>query len=196
MLQGAGKVRVVQETGYPFEGQIRISLFPEKKSEFPLFVRIPDWASSAEIYINGKPVDSAGLNQGEYFTIRQKWNTGDRIEINFPIELKVSQRREYINAPQGGKAIYATDWFSMSRGPLVFACNGLIYGTDREKTFSLPETNRESCFTPIPAPAGFQGPAYEFQIPGQEPLLFLPYYEAGGRTPGSWRLTWLQYKIR
>jgi DUF1680 family protein len=194
-LQDAGMVRIVQETGYPFDGQIRISVFPEKQSEFPLFVRIPDWASSAEIHINGKPFDTAGLNSGKYFTVRQKWNTGDRIEIEFPIEIEVSLKKEYTNAPQGGKAIYATEWFSLSRGPLVYACNGLIYGADREKTFRLPESNRESFFTPVSVPEGFHGPAYEFKIPGHVPLLFLPYYEAGGRTPGSWRLTWLQNKV-
>ncbi len=194
-LPDAGVVRIIQETDYPFDGKIRIILSPESPSGFPLFIRIPDWASSASIRINGNLENSNRINSGTYYAVRRKWTKGDRVEIDFPFELNVSNKKEYTNAPQGGKAIYSTEWFSLSRGPLVFACNGLIYGTDREKTFSLPESNRESCFTPVSAPPGFHGPAYEFKIPGEAPLLFLPYYEAGGRTPGSWRLTWLQNKV-
>jgi len=194
-LSGAGLVRISQKTDYPFNGAIQITLSPEKQSEFPFFIRIPDWASSAGIKINGKPVDSGNLAIGEFFLIRRTWGKNDIIEINFPVELKVRQKQEYTNAPQGGKSIYSTEWFCLTRGPLVYACSGLIHGQDREKTFLLPEKNREACFVPVAAPSGFEGPACELKLPGQETLLFLPYYEAGGRNPGSWRLTWIQRKI-
>jgi hypothetical protein len=194
-LPDAGLVRLVQKTDYPFKGTIQIIISPEKQTEFPLIVRIPDWASSAEIKINGKQVNTDKLISGEFFLIRQVWKKNDQIEIAFPIELKVFKKQEYTNAPQGGKSIYSTEWFSLTRGPLVYSCNGLINGRDREKTFMLSEKNKEACFAPIAAPSDFHGPAYELKLPGQEAQIFLPYYEAGGRTPGSWRLTWIQRKI-
>jgi hypothetical protein len=195
-LPGTGRVRIVQKTDYPFDGNVQITLSPEKQSEFPLFIRIPDWASSAGIKINGQPFDSGKLIPGAYFIISRPWMKNDKIEIDFPVELKVLQNQEYTNAPQGGKSIYSTEWFCLTRGPLVYSCNGLINGKDREKTFFLPEKNREASFVPVTTPAGFHGPAYELQLPGQEPQVFLPYYEAGGRDPGSWRLTWIQRKIK
>jgi DUF1680 family protein len=194
-LPGAGQVRIAQKTDYPFDGTIQITLSPEKQSEFPLFIRIPDWASSAKIKINGKLVHTNSLKIGEFFTIRQNWKKNDKIEIDFPVELKVHTKQEYTNAPQGGKSIYSTEWFCLTRGPLVYSCNGLINDCDREKTFLLPEKNQEACFVPVATPPGFHGPACKLKLPGQEALLFLPYYEAGGRSPGLWRLTWIQRKI-
>ena len=195
-LSGAGQVKVIQKTDYPFDGTVQLTLSPEKKSEFPLFLRIPDWASSAGIKVNGKPFDTGKLTPGKYFIISRAWGKNDKIEIDFPVELKVIQRQEYTNAPQGGKPIYSTEWFCLTKGPLIYSCSGLIYGKDREKTFLLPEKNEEACFVPAALPSGFNGPAYELKLPGQEALLLLPYYEAGGRTPGLWRLTWIQRKIQ
>lgn len=194
-LPKTGLIRIIQQTNYPFDGNIQITLSPEKRSEFPFFVRIPDWALYAEIKINGKLVDSGEIVTGEFFSVQRVWNKGDKIEIHFPIELKVSRKLEYVNAPQGGKAIYQVEWFFLARGPLVYACKGLINGQDREKTFLLPEKGQEAYFIPVVVPSGFHGPAYELKLPGQNPLLFLPYYEAGGKEPGAWRLTWIQRKI-
>lgn len=194
-LPGAGLVRIVQKTDYPFDGMIQISLSPEKQSEFPLFVRIPDWAVSTEIKLNGTPVDTRALIPGTFFQLRRVWKQNDKIELNFSFGLKVHLKEEFINAPQGGKSIYKVEWFCLTRGPLVYACNGLINGQDREKTFLLPLQDKASCFVRVKTPSGFYGPAYEMRVDGQEPQLFLPYFEAGSRTEGSWHLTWIQNKI-
>jgi hypothetical protein len=44
----------------------------------------------------------------------------------------------------------------------------------------------------LPPPPGFEGPAIRMTLGYREPLTFLPYYEAGGRDDGAWRLTWMQ----
>ena len=35
------------------------------------------------------------------------------------------------------------------------------------------------------------GPALALRLPSRAPLLFEPYFLAGGRQEGSWRLTWM-----
>lgn len=40
------RVRVRQETRYPWEGRVRILIDPEREATFPMFVRIPGWARS------------------------------------------------------------------------------------------------------------------------------------------------------
>lgn len=194
-LAGAGLIQIVQQTDYPFDGDIQITLSPEKQSEFPISLRIPDWAFKTEIKINGKLMDTAKIVKGEFFPVQRRWNKGDKIEIHFPIELKVNRKLEYASAPQGGKALYQVEWFYLARGPLTYSCSGLINEQDREKTYLLPETNQEKCFVPVATPSGFHGPAYDLKLPGQSPLLFLPYYEAKGKASGGWRLTWIQRKI-
>jgi hypothetical protein len=34
-----------------------------------------------------------------------------------------------------------------------------------------------------------------FSPPGEKPVIFRPFYEAGGREAGTWRLTWMQNGI-
>lgn len=194
-LSEVGLVLIAQHTNYPFDGDIKITLSPEQPREFPFFVRIPDWASYAEIKINGKLMYTGEMIPGEYFKVLRVWEKGDKIDIHLSVELKVSRKLEFTNAPQGGKAIHQVEWFSLAKGPLVYAVKGLINGQDREKTYVLPEMDTEASFVPVAVPSGFHGPAYELKLPGQVPLLFLPYYEAGGKVSGAWRLTWIQRKI-
>lgn len=194
-LKGAKSVRLIQKTNYPFGGNIQITLFPEKSALFPLFVRIPDWAKTAIVKVNGKQVEENTIITGAYCKIDRQWKAKDVVEIQLPYELKVIFKSENADAPQGGKSMYRIDWFALTQGPLVYAVDGLIFGTEREEVISLPETNPESAFTPVSTLEGSQGNAFELKIPNKKPLLFVPFYSAGERKEGAWRLTWIQKKI-
>ena len=196
ILSGANRVRIIQETDYPFKGEILISIHPENKSSFPLYLRIPDWADRAEVLVNGQLAETTNIKQGEYFTIERTWEEGDEIRINFPFDLKVMHKAEDSNRPRSDSPpISRMHWFSLSRGPLVYSVDGLIGGKDREGTFLLPEDKPESSFVQVSGPGGTKGQAFELRLPNQKPLLFIPYFEAGRRMPGNWRLTWIQNKI-
>jgi hypothetical protein len=89
-----------------------------------------------------------------------------------------------------GEAIHKVDYAAVVRGPLSYA-TGLIDGYKREETIKLPKEKPEARLFPCDTPSGFTGPAYELRVPGDDPIVFLPYYEAGGRSPGTWRATWI-----
>jgi DUF1680 family protein len=193
-LSKSNTVRIIQKTQYPIDGKIELTLLSSKSEAFPLFIRIPEWAATAVIKVNGKPVDPPELKKGEYAKLDRTWSKKDIVEIEFPFELIFHQKTEQAGAPQGGTAIYQVDWIALTRGPLVFAANGLIDGTDRERTLHVDATKPQQLFSPATNPVG-AGPAFELKTTGHEPLLFLPYYEAGGSKTGAWRLTWLQNTI-
>jgi DUF1680 family protein len=188
------KVRITQKTNYPFDSVITVTISPDRKEGFPLFVRIPDWASNADVRVNGERIGNQVKNS-EYFRIERTWKQKDQVLITFPMELKVHKKTERIGTPQGGPDMYNVSWFALTRGPLVYASSGLIDGKDREKALSLPADRILAYFSETKTPDGFHGPAYELKTPQGEKLLFLPYYEADGRMPGTWRLTWLQNAI-
>ncbi len=193
-LTYGGQVRIVQKTDYPLSGNIQITLYPKQATTFPLFVRIPGWAKTAVVMVNGKPVDDVLVKTGTYCKIDRVWTAKDIVEIQLPDDLKVIYKSENADAPQGGKSMYNVEWFALTRGPLVYAVEGLISGKEREEVIPLPATNPESSFTVIPA-KGTGGNAIELKIPGSEPLRFVPFYSAGERKEGAWRLTWLQKRI-
>jgi len=195
MLSCAKNVRLVQKTDYPFEGNIQITLFPQQSAYFPLFVRIPDWADTAIIRVNGNKVEEQQVNSGTYCKIDRLWKSNDVVEIQFSYNLKIIYRSEYADAPQGGGNLYRVDWFALTQGPLVYAQDGLIFGTEREEVISLPNINPEASFTKIPTSVGKKGNTFELKIPGKQPLIFEPFYNCGYRKEGAWRLTWLQKSI-
>lgn len=192
-LNDQNTVRVSQKTQYPFDGKIQLKISTAKSASFPVYIRIPDWVKDAEIKLNGKPV-TGEIKAGSYYTLNAIWNKETVVEINFPMQLKLAEASEYAIKPQGTEDIYRVNWLALVRGPLVYATHGLINGEDREKNFGLSVKDGLQSFKPVKYKT-LGAPAYELTVKGQKPLLFLPYYQAGGRTPGTWRLTWIQNKI-
>jgi uncharacterized protein len=190
-IEGGGHIRITQQTGYPFEGTVRVTLVPDKPMSFPLFIRIPDWAQSTRVSINGKPVEQKAI-PGEYLKLLKNWHKNDVVEVRFPMELAVHHKSEQAEAPQGGIDLYDIDWFALTRGPLVYAADGLIEEKDRERVVDLPGENERKVFSEMTASAELHCPAYGMSNPD---IKFLPYYLAGGRASGTWHLTWIQNRI-
>jgi DUF1680 family protein len=195
-LGDENQIAIKQETSYPFGGDIRITLQLGKRSSFPLFFRIPDWADSVSLSIDGKAVDCSEAQAGDFFRIERAWGKHTGIEIRFPFRTRLSYRPEFARARQRHLDYYRVRWFAMSRGPLVYATGGLIGGAERETVYPLPERNPESAFVPVKTGAGSDAQAYRLTVSGKPALLFLPYFEAGGRQDGAWRLTWIQESIK
>ncbi len=129
------RVAVTQQTRYPWDGRVRITVNPERSSNFALNVRVPGWArnrampsdlyrfasasdETASVRVNGKPAALEVVNGFE--TIRRRWQRGDVVELNLPM----SARRVLANdgvADDRGKA-------AIQRGPLVYAIEGVDNG--------------------------------------------------------------------
>src|SRR5678816_4449990 len=57
-LVGDGsQVRIAEETGYPFDDAITLSITPGKPTEFPLYVRVPAWCKTASAVTPDGKVD-------------------------------------------------------------------------------------------------------------------------------------------
>jgi hypothetical protein len=104
MVRGTA-IHLVEETGYPFRGSVRITVDPAAPLGFPLQLRIPSWAAGTTISVNGKqqPAPVAGT----FARVQRTWAAGDRVEIVFPMAPRI------------------TRWFhesvAVERGPLVFS---------------------------------------------------------------------------
>ena len=190
----AGKVKLVQETRYPFDGAIRIRVTPERLAQFAIRVRIPAWTANAAVEVNGVAAGS-GATPGVYVELHRPWRSGDEITLTFPmapvLHEKAQRSVQESIAPDGAplaQEVMRYDYVAVTRGPLVYA-TGLIDGFKAEETLRLGEN---PVLELAPAPQGFEGPAIRMTLGYREPLTFLPYYEAGGRADGGWRLTWMQ----
>ena len=192
----AGAVRLEQDTRYPFEGDIRVTVRPERAARFKLQLRIPGWAEHATIQLNGQAVAAAALS-GTYATVERTWQSGDVITLQLPmpprLHRQVNRNIQESRAPDGSpvaQEVLHFDYVAIMRGPLVYA-TGLIDGYKAEETIRLP-SEPEAALELLAAPAGSEARAVRLNLGYRAPLTFLPYFEAGGREDGAWRLTWLQ----
>jgi hypothetical protein len=82
------------------------------------------------------------------------------------------------------------DYMAVTRGPLVYATS-LIDSYKTEETLRLKQEPQETWLETVPAQDGADGVDVRLQPLGRAALTFSPYYRAGGRRDGAWRLTWM-----
>ncbi len=195
-VPAAGAVRLKQDTRYPYEGDIRISVHPERAARFSLLLRIPGWTDQAVIQVNGQAV-SVPTHANTYAAIERDWQPGDMVTISLAmpprLHRQVNRNIQESRAPDGSpvcQEVLHFDYAAITRGPLVYA-TGLIDGFKIEETIRLPR-QAESALELLDAPPGREARAVRLNLDHRPPLTFVPYVEAGGRADGAWRLTWLQ----
>ncbi|MGB2821791.1 MAG: beta-L-arabinofuranosidase domain-containing protein, partial [Phycisphaerae bacterium] len=108
---GGGRLKLVQQTDYPWDGRVRITLEPARPSEFAVMLRIPGWAKGAGVKINGRPVD-AEVRPGTYLPLRRKWSAGDAIELDLPMKVRLMEAHPSAKELRGKVAVM--------RGPVVY----------------------------------------------------------------------------
>ena len=106
------KVHVKQETKYPYDGAVKLTLQPEKALEFPLRVRVPGWCTSLSERSPGR--FSAVAVQGPgWRTYARDWSREPVLEIEFGLPVRRTHADPRVAADAGRVAL--------ERGPLVYA---------------------------------------------------------------------------
>lgn len=84
-------VRISEETDYPFDGDINITIEEIKNGsnslDFSLFLRLPAWAGEYHLFYNGEPV-LAEIQDG-YLALKQQFRAGDTIRLSLPMKLRI-----------------------------------------------------------------------------------------------------------
>ena len=99
-------VKLQLNTDYPWDGKITITIGKAPDGPFDLMVRIPGWAASASLRINGEPAEKAA-KPGTYARIHRRWSPGDIVQIDLPMEVAFMQAHplvENAQEPIGGHA--------------------------------------------------------------------------------------------
>jgi uncharacterized protein len=116
---------LTQRSDYPFEGQVTFTVTSSQPTELELHFRIPAWAEGASIFANGSLQKGLAV-PGQFATIRREWKTGDRIELELPLKMRL----EAIDARH-------TDTVALLRGPLV------LLAVKQQQSDPLPQVTRE-----------------------------------------------------
>jgi len=94
---------------------VEITVTPAQPSNFTFYLRIPGWADSAQVAVNGKAV--AGAKPGEYLPVQRQWSPGDVIRLHMEMPVQVLEANPRVADDAGRVAV--------QRGPLVYCMEEL-----------------------------------------------------------------------
>lgn len=183
--ESGGNVTATQRTNYPADGVVEFSLASESGLG-EVRIRIPSWAASPSVAIDGVP--GPVCVPGTY--LRLDLSARKEAVIQLQITMPIRVHRAVHSIDHHGQEIVRDDYFAITRGPLAYA-TGLLDGYKRSETLRAPHLNLESRLEVGEVGEGELGPRVTLRLPDHGPVEFWPYVEAGGRSQGTWRSTWL-----
>ncbi len=107
-----GAARVSIATGYPWSGEIGITIEATPAGRWPLTLRIPGWCHDARVTVNGEDVRDDGASRGTR-TLDRRWEAGDLVRLTLAMPPRVTVADPRIDAVRGTIAL--------ERGPIVYA---------------------------------------------------------------------------
>lgn len=128
-LGNSTKVTIKEETNYPYEDTVALKITADKADTYPIYIRIPEWCKEATVTIND--MAQKYTCSGEYVKLQQKWESGDIIELKFPMDFKVT--------------FSENNSISVKYGPTLFALK--IEENWSESTYNPNNWNRGSEYT-------------------------------------------------
>jgi DUF1680 family protein len=143
-----GAVRVTQETRYPWDGRVKLTISPDTPRRFPVSVRIPGWArnepvpgdlyrfldpaeagASATLAVNGQ--QEVLLVDRGFVTLNRLWQPGDVVQLMLPMPVRRVVSNNQVAANRGRVAL--------QRGPIVFAAEWPDNPGERVRNIVLPD---------------------------------------------------------
>ena len=115
------KIKLSQQTDYPWNGRVRIKILDCGKKEFSLKLRIPNWANGASVRINDSPADFSPQPES-YFEIRRAWKAGDFVDLDLPMPVRLMEANPLVEedlnqvAVQRGPVVYCLESPDLPRG--------------------------------------------------------------------------------
>ena len=209
---GRKSVTLSQETRYPWNGDIALTVDKNSAGRFAMKLRIPGWVRnqvvpsdlytytdgkrlSYQVKVNGE-LQEAELGADGYFTVTRQWKKGDKVELHFDMEPRVVKANARVEADRGRVAV--------ERGPLVYCAEWpdndfdvLSVLLNRQPSFTVTEKpDLLYGFNQIQTPAQTLKYDAEGRLSVQDvTLTLIPYYAWAHR--GSGRMAvWLPSDVK
>ena len=185
------KVKISQQTSYPWTGKVKLTVNPEKEGNFTVKLRVPGWARNEvlpgglysyktnskaipTLSINGKNVNSK-IENG-YFIVDRNWKKNDIVELNFPMEVK--------EVVADLKIKDDNNKVSLEYGPIVYA----IEEADNKTNFDNISINNKTAFKIKKRPELLKGIYTIEGTSGNHKFTAIPYYSWSNRGVGKMKV--------
>ncbi len=210
-LDNGNKVELSQQSDYPWNGAIRVTVDNFTKNDFQLNIRVPGWSrnvafpsdlytfadpspAAPQLKINGVVTDYA-LEKG-YAVLRRPWKKGDVVELTLPMDVRQVVANPKLKIDAGKVALL--------RGPLVY-CAEFPDNAGHTANLILPATSRYTATYQKDLLGGvvtLQTTAVAVKVDSvantvtsvQQPFTAIPFFARCNRGEGEMRI-WFPQKV-
>jgi DUF1680 family protein len=148
-------ITLKQYSSYPVGDTSKLEV--SGKGDWTMKIRIPAWASSAELTLNGKALRNVKATPGTYAQISRTWADGDVVEFRFPMSLRTVAANDN------------KDMVAIAYGPTILCGNYGDQALSRTPTIALDSIKRSG-----PSSLSFTS------IADDKKVTLSPFYDAQG----------------
>ncbi len=121
-------VQIEMDSQLPWRGKVMVRVDPESPADFAIYLRIPSWAGSYTLKVNGvtqvpdvQPDEREAMEgtasgyspfRSHYVRLARTWSAGDTVELEFPMQIGVLRSHPKVKSGSGK--------VTLTRGPLVY----------------------------------------------------------------------------
>ncbi len=171
---GRKSLTLKQETNYPWEGAVALTVGTSRPVRAKMRLRIPSWCADWTLAVNGESVQ-APVEKG-YAVLDRKWKDGDRIELNLDMPARLVAADPRTKEDEGCRAV--------QRGPLVYC----LEGVDNPEDFDGLRLHEDTSFEEAFEPELLRGVVSLSAASGDKTLKFIPYYAWDNREAGKMKV--------
>ena len=197
---GGGNVGIEQQTQYPWDGAVQLTITTEQPTTFELALRIPGWCHSYSLKLNGDAVEVTVSKS--YARLKRTWANGDQVSLVLEMPVERIVPNPEIRQDAGNIAL--------QRGPVVYCLEEVDNVNHLANVVIPPESQLNASFDSELfggvgvitgqayriEPANWKGGLYQPQSQielAREPFTFkaIPYCFWANREPGEMRV-WIR----
>lgn len=196
---GGKAVTLTQESHYPWDGAVAITVDVDCPTRFTLYLRVPGWCAGAKLGVNGEVVDVAAQTTDGYVAITRDWVSGDAVRLDIEMKPQRLYANPNIKADLGRVAL--------RRGPVLYCVEatdngGGVHALSLSRTMQLDEHYEPNLLGGVVTlaaeaerdnAADWNGTLYRVDPPRTEraTLKAVPYFAWDNRDAGD-MLVWLR----
>ena len=174
---GETDILLTQETDYPWDGSVKLTISTSQPLEKEIRLRIPDWCKTYDLSINGKRIN---VSEKKGYAVIKDWKSQDVIALDMDMPVEIVAADPHVKENFGKRAI--------QRGPLVYCMEEIDNPVYFDQIQLSPSTTFQTAFA-----SDILNGIKTIKTNGRaQSATFIPYYAWDNRKAGKMRV-WIPY---
>ena len=174
---GETDILLTQETDYPWDGSVKLTISTSQPLEKEIRLRIPNWCKTYDLSINGKRIN---VSEKKGYAVIKDWKSQDVIALDMDMPVEIVAADPHVKENFGKRAI--------QRGPLVYCMEEIDNPEYFDPIQLSPSTTFQTAFV-----SDILNGIKTIKTNGRaQSATFIPYYAWDNRKAGKMRV-WIPY---